>query len=51
MGTNGILFSIILSTLVETGYYARRTHISDACGINVSYVMNKDRPTQSCLVQ
>ena len=38
MSTNGIIFSIILSTLVETGYYSGMTHISDACLSTVSYV-------------
>ena len=47
MRTNSIIFSIILSRLVETGYYAGRTHISDARRSTVSYVMNTDHPTRS----
>ena len=47
MSTNSIIFSIIVSTLVEIGYYAGKTHISDARRSTVSYVMNTDHPTRS----
>ena len=47
MSNNSIIFSIILSTLVDTGYYASRTHISDTRRSTVSYVMNTYRPTRS----